>query len=256
MPRIARAVLALLLSGFCSVVSNAAEADLPAAREEALALYRDGRAEEAVAAFDTLSGRFPSDDSLKVWKALAWLEQARQMREEKKPEYQALVIRSYTVLKPLAGRQLDNPDWYYAMAKAYWLNNRSLKADKALKKAIFYRPVFPEAWMLLGDLAFEEGVNAPPPPLTGSPVNPLEEGAKKAGDEYRRVLNAPGLRPDLQAEACYKMGLVESVLRKKTDPARDWWGKAVAAAPGSWYGKSAQEKLGQGKPGPATGGKR
>ncbi|HEX9191606.1 MAG TPA: hypothetical protein VF847_05880, partial [Candidatus Deferrimicrobiaceae bacterium] len=210
--------------------------------------YRDGRAAEAVTAFENLSGKNPADDSLKVWKALAWLEQARQMREEKKPGYQALVERSYAVLKPLAGRQSDNPDWYYAVAKAYWLNNRSMKADKALKKAIFYRPVFPEAWMMLGDLAFEEGVNAPPPPLTGPPGNPSEVGATKAGEEYTQVLNTPGLRPDLQAEACYKMGLVESVLRKKTDPARDWWGKAVAAAPGSRYGALAQEKLAQGKP--------
>jgi hypothetical protein len=40
------------------------------------------------------------------------------------------------------------------------------------------------------------------------------------------------------------MGLVESVLRKKPDPAREWWGKAVAAAPDSQYGKMAAEKPG------------
>src|SRR5512134_1179545 len=131
MLRIAKAVLALFLLGLCAAVSGAAEADLPAGREAALALYRDGRVAEAAVAFENLSGKNPADDSLKVWKALAWLEQARQMREEKKPGYQALVVRSYAVLKPLAGRQSDNPDWYYAVAKAYWLNNRSMKADKA-----------------------------------------------------------------------------------------------------------------------------
>lgn len=248
MSRISRIALALFLSGFCSLVSNAAEVDLAAAREEALALYRDGRAAEAAAAFENLSGKNPADDSLKVWKAIARLEQARQMREEKTPGYQAVVERAYAELKPLAGRQSDNPDWCYAMAKAYWLNSRPMKADKALKKAIYYRPVFPEAWLLLGDIAYDEGLNAPPPPLTGPPVNPVEAGAAKAAQEYSRVLGTPGLRPDLQAEACYKMGLVESVLRKKTDPAREWWGKAATAAPGSWYGKMAREKLGQGKP--------
>jgi tetratricopeptide (TPR) repeat protein len=235
-------VIASLLSGVFYSVGLAAEADLHAAREEALFLYKDGRADEASVAFDNLSRQSPADDSLKVWKALAMLEQARQMREATAPGYKPLVVEAYAVLKPLTHRMGTNPDWCYAMAKAYWLNDRPGKARKAIKKALYFRQNFPEAYILLGDLAYEDGLSAPSPSLN-SPGNPVEEEASKAAALYDLALMKANLPPEIAAEASYKLGLVELVLRGKKDKAREWWEKAVASAPRSYYGKRAQGKL-------------
>jgi tetratricopeptide (TPR) repeat protein len=244
MSRTARTFLVVFLSGICCIGSIAAEPDPSPGFEEAMALYRAGRAADAAAAFDALSVKSPADDSLKLWKAISQLDQARQMRDAKADGYKALVGRAYAGLKPLKYREGDNPDWYYALAKAYWLNDRTSRAESMLKKAFHFRPDFPEAVMLQGDMAYQDAVNAPPPSLNAPPTASAEEWARKVSEYYGLVLKAPTLRPDLRAEACYKMGLVESVLRKKTEPAREWWGKAVAAAPDSQYGKLAAEKLG------------
>jgi tetratricopeptide (TPR) repeat protein len=255
MSRTARTFLVVFLSGICCIGSIAAEPDPSPGFEEAMALYRAGRAADAAAAFDALSVKSPADDSLKLWKAIAQLEQARQLRDAKANGYKALIERAYAGLMQLRYREGGNPDWYWALAKAYWLNDRPMKAEKALKKAFYYRPVFPKGWLLLGDIAFERGMNAPPPPLTGPPVNPAEIEGAKAAEEYMRVLNTPALRPEIEAEARYKMGMVESVLKGKYEGSREWWTGAFAIAPDSLYGKMAQAKLERGKSGTSAGGK-
>jgi len=245
MCRLAKVFAAVVLLVCCQVVSHASVPD-PSAKEAAIDLYRNGRVEEAAVALDNLVRESPEDDSLKVWKALAMLEKANRMREEKVPGYKTSVVQAYAILKPLAYRMSQDPDWCYAMAKAYCLNDRPMKAEKALKKALYFRQVFPEAFMLLGDIAYEEGVNAPPPPLSGPPINPREEGASKATVQYDRVLKVQPLRQALAAEASYKQGMVELALRDKKEKAVECWQRAVAAAPQSRYGKMAQERLGRG----------
>jgi len=233
----------VLLVSLCHMIALASEPISSAGMEAAIALYRNGRADEATVAFDNLVRQFPADDSLKVWKTLAMLEKAIQMKEEKVPGYKALAVRSYAILKPLTYKMADNPDWYYAMAEAFWLNDRPMKAEKAIKKALYFRQDFPEAYMLLGDMAYDDGLNAPPALLTGPPINPMEEWAIKASAQYERVLNMQPLGPELGAEACFKMGMVELALRGKKESARIWWRKALNLAPQSRYGKLAQEKV-------------
>jgi tetratricopeptide (TPR) repeat protein len=239
----AKAAIAGLFLCFGFIPSIASDPPATLSREDAVSRYKEGRLDEAVAAFDKLLAEKPGDDGLKIWRAKVILEQARRMKEEKAPAYKGRVVAAYAALKPLVTRNADNPDWYYAMAKAFWLNNRASKARKSIAKALYYRPDFPEAYILLGDLAFEEGLNAPPPTLTGPPVNPVEEFAAKASAEYERALTLKGLLPELATEARYKMGLVQEVLRKNKATAREWWVKAAEGAQQGPYGRMAKEKL-------------
>lgn len=239
----AKAVIAGFFLCFGFIPSIAADLPSPLSREDAVSRYKEGRLDEAMAAFDKLLAEKPGDDGLKIWRATVVLEQARQMKEEKDPSYKGRVIATYAALKPLVTRNADNPDWYYAMAKAFWLNDRASKARKAIAKALYYRPGFPEAYILLGDLAFDEGLNTPPPTLLGPPVDPMEEFAAKASAEYERALKAKGLPPELTTEARYKMGLVQEVLRKNKASAREWWVKAAEGVQRGPYGRMAQEKL-------------
>jgi tetratricopeptide (TPR) repeat protein len=219
------------------------QAGQEAQEREAIALYRQGRIPEAVSAFDRLIADKPGDDGLRIWKALALLEQARGMRDAKTSGFKPLVVNAYTILQPMGRSQAKNPDWNFAMAKAFWLNDRPTWARRAAGKALDLRPNFAEAHVLLGDLAYDDEV-APNPSLR-DPRNPTTEwqSALASRKAYETTLAIADLSPNLRAEVLYKLGRVSEELEHKRASAREYWEKAVAADPDCRYGRLAQEKL-------------
>jgi tetratricopeptide (TPR) repeat protein len=211
---------------------------------EAIALYRQGKGAEAVAAFDKLLLERPNDEGLKIWKSLALLEQARAMRETQHPGYKPLVVNAYTILRPLGKSQEENPDWLFAMAKAFWLNERPDRASRVANRVLSARPKYAEAFLLLGDLAYDEAVE---PRATAAPGGPRDNVFKQRGlaarKQYEAALALPDLTSALRAEAFYKLGVVSAELEKKSADARDYWEKAVATEPTSRYAGMAQRKL-------------
>ncbi len=209
--------------------------------QDAIALYRQGKVVEAVAAFDKLLAKRPNDDGLKIWKALALLEQARAMRESKASGYKPLVVNAYAILRSAEKGQAGNPDWLFGMAKAFWLNERPERANRVAKRVLDARPNYAEAHLLLGDMAYEERVESRPGPVTAP--NQRWWNAVASRKAYETALGVPDLPSHVRAEALYKMGLVSADLENKKETAREYWEKAVAADADSRHGKMAQEKL-------------
>ncbi len=209
--------------------------------QEAVALYRQGKAAEATTAFDKLLVEKPNDDGLKIWKALAMLEQAHAMRESRASGFKPLVVNAYAILRSVEKRQEGNPDWLFAMAKAFWLNDRPERASRVAKRVLAARPSYTEANLLLGELACEEATASP----VAGPADPQRRwfGAQNCRRAYEKVLALTDLPPDLRAEALYKLGLTSAELENKYVDAREYWEKAVVAGPDSRYGKMAQERL-------------
>ena len=196
---------------------------------DAIALLREGKVVEAEAALDKQLVARPGDVDVKVWKALALLEQARVMKEasESGDKYKPLVYQAYEILQPLGRTQAANPDWHFAMAKAFWLNDRPFRAASHANTALDLRANFAEPHLLRGDIAYD---------------GPLWGGAT-AQEEYDKALSVPDSPAALQAEALYKLGKVAADLDKKPDSAREYWERAVVADPTSRYGIMAQERL-------------
>ena len=213
--------------------------------ENAIALYRQGKVVEAEAGFDKLLAERPADDDLKIWKSLALLEQARGMKDANKSGYKGLVNKAYGMLQPMGRRVPNNPDWNFAMAKAFWLNERPTWAGRTAKTALGVRADYVEAQLLLGDLAYDsdlEALNSP----SGAPQRQavaLWAGAA-ARKEYEKALAMRGISAALQAEALYKLGKVAADLEGKNDIARGHWERAVAADSSCRYGVMAQNRLG------------
>lgn len=218
-------------------------AALEAQEQEAIALYRQGKFPEALSAFDRLIAEKPGDDRLRIWKASVLLEQARRMKDSKTRGFKPQVTSAYAILHPLGQRQATNPDWNFAMAKAFWLNDRPTWARKAAGKALDLRPNFAEAHLLLGDLAFDDEM-APNPNLRDPrSTTSMWQSALASRKAYEKALSIADLSPDLRAEALYKIGMVSEELEHKRASARDAWEKATAADPDCRYGRMAQEKL-------------
>jgi tetratricopeptide (TPR) repeat protein len=212
--------------------------------QAAIALYRQEKVVEAEAAFDRLLVQSPGDDGLKVWKALAILEQARVKKDAEESGYKPLVVKAYAVLQPLGRRMSDNADWNYAMAKAFWLNDRPTWAGRASRTAFKLRPNFAEPQILLGDLAYDSDAQD----LAMPARSPQRQTAMmwlgvNARKEYEKALAIPGLGAPLQAEVLYKLGKVAADLEKQPAIAREYWSQAVAADAGCRYGAMAQKRL-------------
>jgi tetratricopeptide (TPR) repeat protein len=213
--------------------------------QAAVALYQQGKVVEAEAAFDKLLAERPADDDLKIWKSLALLEQARAMKDANKSGYNGLVNKAYGMLQPMGRRIPNNPDWNFAMAKAFWLNERPVWAGRTAKTALGLRADYVEAQMLLGDLAYDSDVEALNSPSGGPQTQTVRLWAGAAArKEYEKALAMRGISAALQAEALYKLGKVSADLEKKPDVARGYWERAVAADFGCRYGVMAQNRLG------------
>jgi tetratricopeptide (TPR) repeat protein len=197
--------------------------------QDALALYRQGNVVEAESTFDTRLAARPGDVDLTVWKALALLEQARVMKDagESGEWYKPLMHKAYLILHPLGRTQAANPDWRFAMAKAFWLNDRPIWAARNAQTALDLRANFAEPHLLLGDLAYDR----------------LLWPAATARTEYDKALAVPDLPAALQAEALYKLGKVAADRDKKPGVAREYWERAVVADPTCRYGIMAQQRL-------------
>ena len=212
--------------------------------QDAIRLYHEGKVAEAVAVLDTLIAERPNEDNLKIWKALGLLEQAHVRKDANTSGYKPLVVQAYAILQPLGRNNVKNADWNFAIAKAFWLNDRPTWAKRAAGKAIDLRPDFAEPQLLLGDLAYDDDINA----MTATPGNPGAEIARRyAGQaprkQYEKALAIPDLRPALRAETFYKLGVVSAELENKKAAAREYWERAAAADPVCRYGLMAQEKL-------------
>jgi tetratricopeptide (TPR) repeat protein len=210
----------------------------------AIALYRHGKGAEAVAAFDKLLVDLPYDVTLRIWKARALLEQARALKDVHASGYKPLVVSAYGILQPMGRAQAHNPDWNFAMAQAFWLNDRPTWAGKAASKALELRPDFVEAQIVVGDLTYDSEFSAINAPAT----DPRREAGRRfAGEssrkEYHKALAMPNAPASVRAEALYKLGLVAAELEGKKTTAGEYWERAVAAEPACRYGTLAQQKL-------------
>jgi tetratricopeptide (TPR) repeat protein len=243
---VSEAVLKAMMQASATPAAPETKSPQAAAQElqNAIALYRQGKVVEAAAAFDKLLAERPGDDDLKVWKALALLEQARAMKDANVSGHKVLVNNAYAILQPLGRRLTKDPDWNFAMGKAFWLNERPTWAGRATKTALELRANFPEAQLLLSDLAYDSEADA----LASRTGNPQVQTAMLfAGattrKEYEKVLAMRDVPAPLQAEALYKLGRVAADLEKKPDVARSYWERSVAADPNCRYGVMAQKKL-------------
>jgi tetratricopeptide (TPR) repeat protein len=217
--------------------------------QDAISLYRQGKAIEAEAAFDRLLAEQPGDANLKVWKSLAILEQAHAKKDAEESGYKPLVVKAYTILQPLGRTNGKNPDWNYAMALAFWLNDRPTWAGRAARTALELRPNFAEPMVLLGDLAYDSDVQALSAPVGSARRETTTMWLGVAPrKEYERALAVPDLPAPLRAETLYKLGRLSADLLKKPKEAREYWERAVAADPGCRYGVMAGNRL---KAGPA-----
>lgn len=165
----------------------------------------------------------------------AQIEEMRKLKaggnSEWKNRYKA-IDRSIDVLEKNFKR---SPDVYLSRARSMEAIDKLAHAEKYIHKALSVSRHYPEAYALKGDIYMWDSLKADPEYNKKKDlklaIDGYEDAAKYATDK------------DFQASIYLKMGNAYADLVDDRKKAKEFWQKAVDAAPSSSAAKTAQDKL-------------
>ena len=157
-------------------------------------------------------------------------------------------------IKALLRKMSGNADYYLAYAKYLWIAETRKESNiyKTIDKALDYKPDYPYAYIVKGDIYFGLARDFNPveqqmdsAALTGSPVSTKNSLADTALASYTKALANPDLNDRKKAYVYYKMGELEYQILSSSTRARANWEKAVSLSPDSKTGELAKKRLTQ-----------
>lgn len=235
--------------------SNAEESITQLAHDDlykkAMFLKEEGKSDEAINTFNKFVE--VSKDELKRTDAM--LEQCMIMKDMKAPAWKYKAKEAQQKVKILYRSHYLNPEYWLVYAKFAALINRERDVYGAFKKAFFYKPDYPEGYIVKGDLYGYLAKNTDPSESTVStsidsayePVSKENSArynkGKEAKKSYEIALRNSTLGNDKKAYIHYKIGTLEmDILSNKEDAIRNWK-KTAELSPDSIYGKKSVELL-------------
>ncbi len=137
-------------------------------------------------------------------------------------------------IKSSEGSDKAAPEIQLSYAKAYAAADKSSDAEKYLKKALSLRPQYGEAYIVKGDIDYNTVMKLKP--------KKRHKKGKTAFKEYDKALQLVQTS-DLQALIYYKIGNAYADLEDDRSTAREYWQKAVKAAPDSEGARLSRIKM-------------
>lgn len=132
-------LMGMLWTGVAAAPSGAAGADESSpVYEQALTLYRQGRYDDVIKQLQGPSATDPYDERINGLLARAYLDKCEKLKEAGDKNYRYYVKSPYVIGIRLLKAKPTLPEPYYLVAKSLLLNNRPLKASRAIEKAIYY----------------------------------------------------------------------------------------------------------------------
>jgi tetratricopeptide (TPR) repeat protein len=178
------------------------------------------------------------------------LDQSIVMKESNNPSWKVKAKETAPGIKTLYLTNTPNADYYLVYAKYSWIVEASDRHFfKALDKALYFKPGYSSAYILKGDIYFDQAKNASPDEQIDNAMStrgPSRDSlAKSARNSYESALSDPNLNNKRKAYFFYKIGELESQIFKNKEAAKINWEKAASLAPDSKEGKLARQRLGR-----------
>jgi len=236
-------VLALILMVTCNI-SKALALDERQEEEynRARILLTEEKTEEARTIFSMLAKEAPLDLKVRLGLIDTTIEEGRILKFNKLDGWKSKIYAAFGELKAIFRANATSPEIYLSFAKCYWLNNRFQKADKSLKKAFYYKPGYPEAYLLKGDMYFDKSKE--------SNIDPFNESESQGESEQRRKIAIESYEKALigitdsytQSMVNYKLGELYAYFRNH-NKGKDYFEKAVSIASNSYWAEKSKQKL-------------
>lgn len=241
--------IAVLLMLFCCLGVSSAE-DSGADYNAAVALKNTGHFDEAHNIINKLDEGGKLNDTQRIALVDIVLEQAAAMKSLDNPAWKRKAKSVARDIKLLARANYNNPDYWLAYAKYVRLTENERHFANALKKALYYKPDFVDAYILYGDFYVDRALEAiqRPPESKGDMTTSRDDNDPHfkilaARANYDKALGFLTITDDQRAHACYRIAELEMHFRRDKDEATKYWGLSQTASPDSRWGTFSAARL-------------
>ncbi len=244
-------VMALL---FLSVnVAFAVNEQYEADYQKAMALKYSEKYDEAFTILNRLANSSPD---IKYHFALidTILEQFRIMKENKNPAWKTKAYAAKVKIKTMLMSNRSNPEFWLLYAKYSGLVEKDKHFQGGLKKALYYKPGYVDAYIVKGDIYFYQAR------ITDAYETIEEDSVSYTGDyetekyvrffkgkealaAYEKALKSQGITDEKKAAIYYKMAELKLQIFKNKDDSLEFWKKSVELSHDSKWGKLSNNRL-------------
>jgi tetratricopeptide (TPR) repeat protein len=182
------------------IAANASfQADL---HSEAEALFKEKKYDDVIRLLADSMYAGSTNFEMNLLLAKAQVEQCAILKAKGDMSYKTLIHQPYEMGKRL--HQINNihPEPYYVVAKSLLINNRSTRARKTIKKALYFSPHNAEYLIVLGDACYAQAETVAKLGKDSYLANRLFSEAKDAYEKAIKNLgeNARELRTHVEAK--------------------------------------------------------
>jgi len=138
----------LHLSSVCLVTYAHSQADQYGQAES---LFKEKKYDEVIRLLSEPASAEPGNFKLNTLLAKAQIEKCAILKAKGDKSYKTLIHQPYQKGRMLHKIDKTRPEPYYIVARSLLINNRPYKAERAIKKALYFSPANAEYFVVLGD---------------------------------------------------------------------------------------------------------
>ncbi len=131
--------------------NSSSPSDQPDIYAQAEALYKEKKYDDVIRLLTGEAHANPNNLELNILLAKAQVEKCAILKEKGDSSYKTLIKQPYITGKRLHKTIGPRHELYYIVARSLLINNRSNRAKKTIKKALYYAPNNADYLIVLGD---------------------------------------------------------------------------------------------------------
>jgi|GEM_PF-1861192 len=220
---------------------------------EAIALKEKGDYEASLEILQKLVKAYQGTDKYEIALLDVLVEQSHELKERGNTAWKLKVRGVGLKIKEMYDNNIENSDYWVVYARFSWLveAKKETHITKAIKKAFYYKPNNPEAYITNADYNFEcaRDYHVDTTPKYG--MGHIEEGelplnrsnlAKTAKNSYETALASP-VSDARKSYILLKMGDLEALVFRNRTAAAGYWERASQLEPDGKYSRIAGQRL-------------
>lgn len=211
--------------------------------QKAVNLLTEGKLADAKNILKELQSEDPSNFKVRINLINATLEEAKILKSANNSVWKSKMLSAFGELRSIYRANATSPEIFIAFARCYAMNDRPQKAEKSLKKALYYRPGDINAIIAKGDIYFEKSKRVEIDPAdSGKGAEESDQQRRSAIKYYYEALSRSDLDASSKAMVNYRIAEVFSYHGYRKNEI-EHLNKVVELSPDSYWSNESRMRL-------------